>query len=508
VLHPVSELKRTIKRLSRLEWDPDTGRASRQAVDHTADRERYASDPVAFIRECCHIFDKKEKRWLRFDLWPAQVEALLILQAEQQTVILKARQQGFTWLALSFALWLMLFHPTQEVLLFSLRDEEAKELVGHRLCGIHHRLPAWLKEGERAYYSAHQLRLPNGSRAISFPTTGGRSYAATFVLVDEADFIPKLGDLLNAVQPTVDAGGKLILLSTADKAQPQSAFKGIWRAARRKENEFRALFYPWSAHPGRDAAWYAAKLKACLATTGVSDNVFQEYPSTPEEALAPRSLDKRLPAQWVSACFREDLALTQAELLLEHFTAPAAPSLPFLTVFAKPQQGCQYVIGADPAEGNPTSDESAATVLDEATGEQVAVLAGRIEPDVFAQYVCELARWYNKAAALVERNNHGAAVLLWLKDNATGIFVLNGHDRHRGWLSHSRGKALLYDGAATRLREGRCLIRDPATYFQLCSIEGGTLRAPVGEADDRADAFALAIAAIDQTPRGRFEVYV
>ena len=82
------------------------------------------------------------------------------------------------------------------------------------------------------------------------------------------------------------------------------------------------------------------------------------------------------------------------------------------------------------------------------------------------------------------------------------------HDRHRGWLSHSRGKALLYDGAATRLREGRCLIRDPATYYQLCSIEGGTLRAPSGEADDRSDAFALAIAAIDQTPRGRFEGYV
>jgi hypothetical protein len=52
------------------------------------------------------------------------------------------------------------------------------------------------------------------------------------------------------------------------------------------------------------------------------------------------------------------------------------------------------------------------------------------------------------------------------------------------------------------------LIRDPATYYRLCAIEGGTLRAPAGEADDRADAFALAIAAIDQTPRGVFEVYV
>jgi hypothetical protein len=51
--------------------------------------------------------------------------------------------------------------------------------------------------------------------------------------------------------------------------------------------------------------------------------------------------------------------------------------------------------------------------------------------------------------------------------------------------------------APTRLREGRCLVRDPATYYQLCAVEGGTLRAPAGEADDIADALALAIAAID-----------
>ena len=195
-------------------------------------------------------------------------------------------------------------------------------------------------------------------------------------------------------------------------------------------------------------------------------------------------------------------------MVLEHVTAPAAPSLPFLTVFQKPQPGRQYVIGADPAEGNPTSDESAATVLDEDTGEQVAVLAGRIEPDVFADYICKLANWYNWAAALVERNNHGTAVLIWLRDNAIGMFVLRGHDRHPGWLSHSRGKALLYDGAATRLRERRCLSCDPITYYQLCNIEGGTQRAPAGEADDRADALALALAAIDQTPRGRCEVCV
>src|SRR5262249_44149571 len=48
----------------------------------------------------------------------------------------------------------------------------------------------------------------------------------------------------------------------------------------------------------------------------------------------------------------------------------------------------------------------------------------------------------------------------------------------------------------------RRLTRDPITYSQLGGIERGTLRAPAGESDNRADAMALAIAAIDQALRG------
>jgi len=61
-----------------------------------------------------------------------------------------------------------------------------------------------------------------------------------------------------------------------------------------------------------------------------------------------------------------------------------APPVPNLTVFAVPVPGRKYVIGADPAEGNPTSDDSAATVLDVETGEEVATLAGKFELALFA----------------------------------------------------------------------------------------------------------------------------
>ena len=43
-------------------------------------------------------------------------------------------------------------------------------------------------------------------------------------------------------------------------------------------------------------------------------------------------------------------------------------AIPGVTLYELPQPGRRYVIGADPAEGNPNSDESAACVLDDAAG--------------------------------------------------------------------------------------------------------------------------------------------
>ena len=145
--------------------------------------------------------------------------------------ILKARQLGLTWLCIAYALWLMIFRPGSTILLFSRRDDEAKELLS-RLVGMLIRLPAWMQP-TIGTNNDHELSFKNlNSVARSFPTTkhSGRSFTATLVIVDEADFIPWLPQLLAAVKPTVDAGGRMILLSTSNKEQPKSEFKTIWQA--------------------------------------------------------------------------------------------------------------------------------------------------------------------------------------------------------------------------------------------------------------------------------------
>jgi hypothetical protein len=177
------------------------------------------------------------------------------------------------------------------------------------------------------------------------------------------------------------------------------------------------------------------------------------------------------------------------------------PAIPNLAVYVRPQPGRTYVIGADPAEGNPTSDDSALVILDTTTGEEVAALAGKVEPSVFASYIQQLSTWYNGAAVLCERNNHGHAVLLALR-GAGGITLLSGHDGKEGWLSSTLGKTGMYDNCADAFKNQEVVLHSFSTFSQLASIDGNTLRAPDGEHDDKADAFALAVCARLAAPAG------
>jgi hypothetical protein len=438
-----------------------------------------------FCLNYCHVLSSDEEggSWVPFKLWPEQRTVARMLQENRLLVVLKARQLGLTWLVLAFVLWLVLFHPIATVLLFSRRDTEAVDLLATRLRGMYDRLPDWLKVDGFGKDNGHEWALSNGSRVMAFPTTAGDSYTATLAVVDEADLSPDLDRLMRAVKPTIDGGGRMILLSRADKSQPQSAFKRIYVAAKQGCTDWAHVFLPWHARPDRTPEWYEAQKKDIFHRTGSLDDLHEQHPAMDVEALAPRTLDKRIPAVWLHQCYQEEKPMT---------SLPAgAPPIPGLQVYRLPQPGKKYVIGADPAEGNPTSDDSALTVLDRESGEEVASLAGKYEPAVFAAHIDAIGVWYNRAEVMVERENHGHAVLLWLKDHSK-LTRLNGLDGKEGWLSNSKGKTMMYDTCADAFRESETVLHSFTTFTQLASIEGATLRAPEGEMDDRADSYALA----------------
>lgn len=457
-----------------------------------AEVARCSASKLYFISTYCKIYDPPTQSWIPFVLWPAQVYTLSLMEQFQFFIGLKTRQVGLTWLELALTLWDMLFAPIATCLLFSRRDDEAMYLLGpERLKGMYAQLPPWLQTRSANTDNAHVFGLSNGSTCRAFPPNAGDSYTATRAVIDEADLVPDLNALMRSVRPTIEAGGKLHLISRVDKGKPGSEFKNIYRAARSGEApDWGHVFLPWYAHPNRTRQWHTNLCAETMAQTGSLDDVHEQYPATDVEALAPRALDKRIPPHWVERAYVEMESLH----LDDHRDLP---DIPGLRVYQKPEAHEHYVIGLDPAEGNPTSDDSALTVMNVRTLEEVASLRGKFQPAVLASHADKLGQWYNQAAVMPERNNHGHAVILWLRDYSP-LEVLQGHDRSDGlpkygWNSSSLGKVLLYDAGSDAFRDETTTVHSFDTMTQIQSIEGSTLRAPGGFHDDLSDSYMLCL---------------
>lgn len=442
-----------------------------------------------FINTYVHIYDSVEKNWVPFLLWESQEYALEEMQTHQAVVWIKSRQIGATWLALADALHEMLFRPIAVVLLFSRRDDEAVFLLDDRLKGMYSRLPDFLKAGAIVEDNSHSMKLSNESEVKAFSTTGGDTYTATYAIVDEAALIgKKLKSLINSVKPTIDMGGRILVLSRPNKDEPTSYFNAMYKGALGGRTVWHPLFLSWRANPNRSDEWYEKERESILEETGALDDLFERYPSTDEEALRASTKSKRLKDDWVKQCFVKNAPKYEDD---------HAPAIPDLILYEIPMPGELYSLGADPAEGNPTSDDSAFTIVNRKNDKEVASLSGKFDVDTFSQYIAEVGDYFNNAEIWVERNNHGQAILLGLRmildDGKYYYDIADGIDERPGWLSSTKGKVLLYSYAASVIKQRHCVIRTEKTKDQLISIEGKTLRAPEGDNEDLADSFALAL---------------
>jgi len=194
---------------------------------------------------------------------------------------------------------------------------------------------------------------------------------------------------------------------------------------------------------------------------------------------------KRIPSTW----------LIRVKDFAPAIDAPGLPAFERLRVFEAPSPGRRYVLGVDPSEGLAHGDASPVQVIDCASGAQVAVLDAHMEPGAELPVAVQaLSEAYNRAPALVERNNHGHAVLAACK--ALGVPLLRGHDGKAGWIATTTSKARLWDRAAQCVKERDCVLTDEKTYHQVAAIDRQTLAHPAKRkgltaCDDLAVSWAL-----------------
>ena len=256
-----------------------------------------------FIDEYCYIENKDNpgNPIIKFKLWPSQITALQEIIDNKLSIILKARQLGFTWLVLCLICHLSIKFEGYTAIVLSDTEEHSKDLI-KRVDLILSHIPKWLgliitydewKKYEQdngkgswsgMYYTMSSLviEIKQAGRVTSTikaqPSTegAGRSLTADLVFFDEWSRHNFASDVFDAAYPTMDrpGSGKFVGLSTNKRG---SFFESIWKNA--ASRHFHKIFRNCFADPRRTEEWYE-RSKAAM-----QDKIEQEFPRTEEEAL-------------------------------------------------------------------------------------------------------------------------------------------------------------------------------------------------------------------------------
>lgn len=216
-----------------------------------------------------------------FAVWPAQRGVLDAMATERLVVFLKARQIGVSWLACLFAMRNCALYPGYPVLCLSRSQDDADKMI-HRMSFLYHQHQDRDQLSPLIKDNMGMLGWANDSSVVSLAATknAGRGFSGALAILDEWAFMQWPRQTLAAVKPTIDAGGKLFIISSADGQG--SAYHQFWQHAESGLNGYTPIFLPWFSHPDRGPDWRAQQI---VEASGDTASVLREYPANAIEAF-------------------------------------------------------------------------------------------------------------------------------------------------------------------------------------------------------------------------------
>lgn len=453
----------------------------------------------AFAYFCGNYWNIKhpEHGRIKFELREAQLETVHTWLEERYSIVLKARQIGFSTLVAAYCFWLAFFWPDRFIVMLSRTERESVKLLAKAKYGYRF-MPLWMKQRGPQQVTEHQLKMvfDNESAIESLPSSNdpARGESVYLVVVDEWAFLPNAEEAWASIEPVADVGGRVIGLSTANGSG--NFYHQLWVGSQTGANRFKGVFFPWSADGERDEDWYNAK-----AANMHSWQLHQEYPSFPEEAF----IKSGNPVFNIELL--DEMPVMEAETGYYHlYSSGNGEFRPEeggeLSVWDFPRAEGVYTIGADVAEGLSYGDYSSAHIIDATTGIVVAHWHGRIEPDIFGELLAELGWWYNNAILGIENNNHGlTCIKAAQKYGYKNLYRQRKLARVRpeateilGWRTTATTKPILIDELNAALRDSSIELYDGHTIAELRTFvrkENGKMAG--SPHDDRVISLAIAV---------------
>jgi len=448
---------------------------------------------------------RNKKRGL-VPLRPNRAQTEFARRCTHRNIVLKARQMGITtYIAARFFIQ-TITHPGTMTVQVAHDQESAEEIfkIVHRFW---ENLPNAMKRGAltRSRANVRQMvfpRLDSEYRvATAADVNAGRGLTIHNLHCSEvARWLRDPAEALASLRAAVPADGDIVLESTPNGAG--GVFYEEWQHA--KETGYTRHFFPW---------WFDDEYRDSSGTSNIR-------PLTPEEEelvvraglsdeqiawrRTNRAQLRKLAAQEyaedpVSCFLASGECIFELEAIDRALESAPKPALVRengrLTVWLQARRERHYVIGVDPAGGGTEGDYACAEVIDRQTAMQCAELHGHYSPRELAMKLIELARTYNGALLVVERNNHGYGVLANLRaEGYEKIFCDGGQD---GWLTSAVTKPAMIENLAAilsikpQLFQSERLLAECRTFIR--RTDGGS-ESNSGSHDDCVMAMAIALA--------------
>lgn len=316
---------------------------------------RAATDARWFFSDLVMIPSQRDSRGREpFELMAHQDSDLDTMLTEPYVIILKARQLGFSTLAMGLGLHEALFRPGANVLIFSKNQDAANKALGI-LKVMWQFLPDWMKarlpeveaESTKHIVWRHEDGSVSTVKSFAATKTAGAGETGSYVILDEMALYEDPDQTYRTVLPTVDAAiasgrGRLLIVSTARGGY--NRFATLYRGAKAGTNPFVPIFHPWWVSPFVGPDEYAAKEKDFRAEPWL---FYAEYPSSEEEAFResgrPRFVN--LPNLGADSDFTYRGFLTREG----EFVADLDGELRLTEL--EPDPTADYVLAVDPATG-------------------------------------------------------------------------------------------------------------------------------------------------------------
>ena len=364
----------------------------------------------------CHKYVKiahPKRGLLPFVLYNYQRRCVQEYEKHRFNILSKFRQGGLTTVTVLWCMWRCMFKLDETIMVLSKSDREAiaaGEIVKRGLI----ELPNWMRPEMDKNNDHQKLFTETGCKLFFYTPEAARGRSITYLVLDEAAFIPSMDKHWKAMFPTISTGGHCITISTVNGVG--NWYYDIFQGAKKLENDFHVIELDYWEHPEyNDPDWVKAT-RAQLGEKGWQQEVMRDFLGAG---------DSYIPAEIIN-----DLDMVTREIEPVRMLFPKLNNLDeareqrvqdmdtwkrgALHIWREPVDGRDYIIGTDCAAGlDGDNDNSCVQVIDAVTCEQVAEFySNRCPPYNFAQIVAMLGRTYNNALIVVEDNGgYGTSVI-------------------------------------------------------------------------------------------------